>query len=71
MGLFSPLLKTEIKSGTHSSIQSIHMSINHDSAQKDFFSHKQVVADFLRDYVRQPWVRSVDFDSLEIEFCIT
>ncbi len=41
------------------------MAINHDSAQKDFFSHKQVVADFLRDYVRQPWVRSVDFDSLE------
>ena len=41
------------------------MSINHDSAQKDFFSHKQVVADFLRDYVQQPWVDSVDFDSLE------
>ena len=41
------------------------MPTNHDSAQKDFFSHKQVVADFLRDYVQQPWVRSVDFDSLE------
>ena len=41
------------------------MPINHDSVQKDFFSHKQVVADFLCDYVQQPWVRSVDFDSLE------
>ena len=41
------------------------MPTNHDSAQKDFFSHKQVVADFLRDYVRQPWVESVDLDSLE------
>ena len=38
---------------------------SHDSAQKDFFSHKQVVADFLRDYVQQSWVSSVDFDSLQ------
>ena len=41
------------------------MPINQDSAQKEIFSHKQVVIDFLRDYVRQPWVRSMDFDSLE------
>ena len=41
------------------------MAINHDSARKDIFSHKQVVVDFLRGYVEQPWVQSVDFDSLE------
>ena len=41
------------------------MAINHDSARKDIFGHKQVVVDFLRGYVHQPWVRSVDFDSLE------
>ena len=41
------------------------MSSKHDSAQKDFFSHKQIVTDFLLDYVQQAWVRLVDFDSLE------
>ena len=41
------------------------MATNHDGARKDIFSHKQVVVDFLRGYVEQPWVRSVDFDSLE------
>ena len=41
------------------------MSTNHDGARKDIFGHKQVVADFLRGYVQQPWVRSVDFASLE------
>ena len=41
------------------------MSAKHDSAYKDFFSHEQVVADFLRDYVQQPWVQSVDLRSLE------
>ena len=41
------------------------MAINHDGARKDIFSHKQVVVDFLRGYVEQSWVRSVDFDSLE------
>ena len=41
------------------------MAINHDSGRKDIFGHKQVVADFLRGYVHQPWVQSVDFDSLE------
>ena len=41
------------------------MAINHDSGRKDIFGHKQVVVDFLRGYVHQPWVQSVDFDSLE------
>ena len=41
------------------------MAINHDSGRKDIFGHKQVVVDFLRGYVHQPWVHSVDFDSLE------
>ena len=41
------------------------MDINHDSGRKDIFGHKQVVVDFLRGYVHQPWVHSVDFDSLE------
>ena len=41
------------------------MTSKHDSAYKDFFSHKQVVIDFLRDYVQQPWVQSVDLSSLQ------
>ena len=41
------------------------MAINHDSGRKDIFGHKQVVVDFLRGYVHQPWVQSVDFASLE------
>ena len=41
------------------------MRSKHDSAYKDFFSHKQVVIDFLRDYVQQPWVQSVDLSSLQ------
>ena len=41
------------------------MATNHDSGRKDIFGHKQVVVDFLRGYVHQPWVQSVDFDSLE------
>ena len=41
------------------------MSSKHDSAYKDFFSHKQIVIDFLCDYVKQPWVRLVDVDSLQ------
>ena len=41
------------------------MRSKHDSAYKDFFSHKQVVFDFLNDYVQQPWVQSVDLSSLQ------
>ena len=41
------------------------MPPNHNRAQEDFLSHKQVVADFLRDYVQQPWVHSVGFASLQ------
>ena len=41
------------------------MRSKHDSAYKDFFSHKQVVIDFLNDYVQQPWVQSVDLSSLQ------
>ena len=41
------------------------MPNHHDSAYKDFFSHKQVVVDFLRGYVQQSWVSLLDFDSLE------
>ena len=43
------------------------MHTQHDSAQKDFFSHKQVITDFLSDYVQQAWVHLVDFESLETE----
>ena len=41
------------------------MRSKHDSAYKDFFSHKQVVIDFLCDYVQQPWVQSVNLSSLQ------
>ena len=37
----------------------------HDSAYKDFFSHKQVVVDLLRGYVHQCWVDLLDFETLE------
>ena len=41
------------------------MSSKHDNAYKDFFSHKQVVIDFLQGYVDQSWVQALDLSSLQ------
>ena len=38
---------------------------DHDNAYKNLFSHPQVVRDFLRGYVAEPWVDELDFDTLE------
>jgi predicted transposase YdaD len=38
---------------------------NHDSGYKLLFSHASVVADVLRGFVKEDWVREVDFESLE------
>lgn len=37
----------------------------HDSAYKHLFSHPKAVADLLRGFVREDWVRLLDFASLE------
>ncbi len=38
---------------------------NHDTGYKLLFSHATVVADLLRGFIKEDWVREVDFDSLE------
>lgn len=38
---------------------------NHDTGYKLLFSHATVVADLLRGFVKEDWVREVDFESLE------
>jgi hypothetical protein len=38
---------------------------NHDNGYKLLFSHASVVADVLRGFVKEDWVREVDFASLE------
>lgn len=37
----------------------------HDSAYKNLFSHPQVVRDLLLGFVHEPWVREIDFSTLE------
>ncbi len=37
----------------------------HDTGYKLLFSHASVVADVLRGFVKEDWVREIDFDSLE------
>jgi flagellar biosynthesis/type III secretory pathway protein FliH len=38
---------------------------SHDNGYKLLFSHASVVADVLRGFVKEDWVREVDFESLE------
>lgn len=38
---------------------------DHDNGYKLLFSHASVVADVLRGFVKEDWVREVDFESLE------
>ena len=37
----------------------------HDNGYKLLFSHPQMVADLLRDFIREDWVRDLDFSTLE------
>jgi predicted transposase/invertase (TIGR01784 family) len=37
----------------------------HDNGYKRLFSHPEMVADLLRGFVREEWVRSLDFSTLE------
>lgn len=37
----------------------------HDTGYKALFSHPEMVADLIRGFVREPWVRELDFSSLE------
>ncbi len=38
---------------------------NHDSAYKLLFSHSEMVVSLLQDFVREDWVSSLDFSTLE------
>jgi len=39
--------------------------VQHDNAYKLLFSHPEMVADLLRGFVRQDWIKQVDFATLE------
>ncbi|MGF1615628.1 MAG: Rpn family recombination-promoting nuclease/putative transposase, partial [Gammaproteobacteria bacterium] len=39
--------------------------MEHDSGYKLLFSHPEMVADLLRDFVHEAWVGEVDFATLE------
>src|SRR4051794_18985798 len=38
---------------------------DHDNGYKRLFSHPEMVADLLRDFVREDWVQDLDFSTLE------
>lgn len=38
---------------------------DHDQSYKLLFSHPEMVADLIRGFVREPWVESIDFATLE------
>jgi len=38
---------------------------DHDTGYKRLFSHREMVADLLDGFVREPWVRELEFDTLE------
>ena len=38
---------------------------DHDPSYKLLFSHRKMVADLIRGFVREDWVAGLDFDSLE------
>jgi hypothetical protein len=37
----------------------------HDQSYKLLFSHREMVADLVRGFVREDWVSRLDFDTLE------
>ena len=38
---------------------------NHDNSYKLLFSHPEMVRDLLRGFIREAWIRQLDFSSLE------
>lgn len=51
----------------HSLFPSFHYTsgVNHDHSYKLLFSHPEMVADLLRGFVREDWVKELDFSTLE------
>jgi hypothetical protein len=41
------------------------VSMDHDQSYKLLFSHAELVADLLRGFVCEDWVKTLDFISLE------
>ncbi len=39
--------------------------MDHDHSYKLLFSHRAMVEDLLRGFVREPWVQGLDFSTLE------
>ncbi len=37
----------------------------HAKTYKNMFSHKEVIRDLIRGFVKQDWINELDFDSLE------
>lgn len=37
----------------------------HDHSYKHLFSHREMVADLLTGFVRQPWIAELDLSTLE------
>ena len=37
----------------------------HANAYKNMFSYKEVIRDIIRGFVKQDWIKELDFDSLE------
>ncbi|MEA2601517.1 MAG: hypothetical protein QOF89_2509 [Acidobacteriota bacterium] len=41
------------------------MAARHDHGYKRLFSHPEMVADLLRGFVHEDWIRELDFSTLE------
>ena len=52
-------------SGSIMTLYAIVVPMEHDASYKLLFSHARMVEDLLRGFVREAWVREVDFTSLE------
>ena len=39
--------------------------MNHDGSYKRLFTHREMVADLLKGFIKQPWVEQCDFSTLE------
>jgi hypothetical protein len=38
---------------------------DHDASYKNLFSHPQMVQDLIQGFIHEPWVRDIDFSTLE------
>jgi predicted transposase/invertase (TIGR01784 family) len=48
-----------------SDVEATEAFMNHDNGYKALFSHPAMVADLIRGYVHEDWVRDLDFSTLE------